>query len=101
MPTIRDDAYWLEAGLHRKAGDFLRAERLLYRIVSEYPKDVLADDAEFMMAEISERDIKDTDLAMQRYRDFLTKHPGSVYSAEARKRFRMLRGDFSITPESN
>lgn len=101
VPTIRDDVFWLEAGLHRKAGDFLRAERLLQRIVSEYPKDVLADDAEFMLAEISERDIKDADQAMQRYRDFLTKHPGSVYAAEARKRFRTLRGDFLTAPESN
>ena len=27
--------------------------------------------------------------------DFLTKYPGSVYAAEARKRFRTLRGDFN------
>ena len=34
------------------------------------------------------------DKAMEIYREFLTKFPGSVYAAEARKRFRTLRGDF-------
>jgi outer membrane protein assembly factor BamD (BamD/ComL family) len=32
---------------------------------------------------------------MEIYRDFLNKYPGSVYAAEARKRFRNLRGDFA------
>ncbi|CAN5374953.1 hypothetical protein BH10BAC4_BH10BAC4_09840 [soil metagenome] len=31
---------------------------------------------------------------MEIYRTFLDKYPGSVYAAEARKRFRTLRGDF-------
>jgi len=36
---------------------------------------------------------------MEIYRDFLTKHAGSVYAAEARKRYRLMRGDFTAQPQ--
>ena len=58
-------------------------------------KTYLADDAYFLQGEIYERQLGDKDKAMEIYRNFLTKYPGSVYAAEARKRFRQLRGDFS------
>jgi outer membrane protein assembly factor BamD (BamD/ComL family) len=48
-----------------------------------------------MQADIYEHQLKNPTKAMELYRDFLTKYPGSVYVAEARKRFRFLRGDFS------
>jgi len=37
---------------------------------------------------------------MEIYRDFLNKYPGSVYAAEARKRYRTLRGDFTEVDSS-
>jgi outer membrane protein assembly factor BamD (BamD/ComL family) len=54
----------------------------------------LADDAFFLQGDIYDRQIKDKDKAMEIYREFLNKFPGSVFAAEARKRFRTLRGDF-------
>ena len=93
--TILDDVYWLEAKLRQQQGDFERALALLAKIQTEYPDDILADDAMFMEAEIYERQLKNNDKAMELYREFLTKFPGSVYAAEARKRFRTLRGDFA------
>lgn len=93
--TILDDVYWLEADLRKKRGEFDEAISLLAKIQSDYPDDVLADDAHFMTAEIYERQMKDLQKAMELYREFLSKFPGSVYAAEARKRFRVLRGDFS------
>ena len=76
------------------SGEFDQAIALLDQILIGYPDDVLADDAFFMQGEIYERQIGDHDKAMDIYRAFLTKFPGSVYAAEARKRFRTLRGDF-------
>ena len=94
---IKDDVYWLEASLRMKKGEFEKAFSLCEKIVSEFGEDILADDAYFMEAEIQERYLKNKDKAMELYREFLTKYPGSVYVAEARKRFRLLRGDFSET----
>ena len=97
--TILDDVYWLEANLRMKRGEFEASMKLLQRILSEYPDDVLADDAYFLQAEIYERQLKDKQKAMELYREFLNKYPGSVYAAEARKRFRTLRGDFGNESE--
>jgi TolA-binding protein len=95
---IKDDVYWLEASLRLKKGEFEKAFALCEKIVSEFGEDILADDAYFMEGEIQERYLKNKDKAMEIYREFLTKYPGSVYVAEARKRYRVLRGDFSELP---
>ena len=44
-------------------------------------------------AKISELQLKDTEKAMALYELILTDHTGSLFVIEARKRFRMLRGD--------
>lgn len=92
--TILDDAYWLEANLRMQRGEFEKSLGLLQKILDEYPDDILADDAFFLQGEIYERQLSNKDKAMEVYREFLNKYPGSVFAAEARKRFRTLRGDF-------
>jgi len=91
---IKDDLYWLQANLKMKQGKFDEAIVALEKILTEYPDDILADDAYYLKAEIYETQLKNKDKAMELYREFLNKFPGSVYAAEARKRFRSLRGDF-------
>jgi tetratricopeptide (TPR) repeat protein len=93
--TILDDVYWLEANILMKKGEFETSLGLLQKILTDYPEDILADDAFFLQGEIYERQLANKDKAMEIYREFLNKFPGSVYTAEARKRFRILRGDFS------
>jgi hypothetical protein len=92
--SIMDDVYWLEANIRMKRGEFTESIMLLQKIVTDYPDDVLADDAFFLQGDIYDRQVKDKDKAMEIYREFLNKFPGSVFAAEARKRFRTLRGDF-------
>jgi tetratricopeptide (TPR) repeat protein len=95
--TILDDVYWLEANIRLQRGEFTKSISLLQQIMDEYPDDILVDDAYFLQGEIYERQLGNKDKAMEMYREFLNKFPGSVYAAEARKRFRLLRGDFSST----
>lgn len=92
--AIQDDVYWLEANLRMKRGQFDAANALLTKIVSEFGDDILADDAYFTQADIYENFLHNKEKAMEIYRDFLDKFPGSVFAAEARKRYRTLRGDF-------
>lgn len=92
--SILDDVYWLEANLRLQQGEFENAIALLKKIQIDHSDDILADDAMFLEAEIYERQINDRNKAMELYREFLNKFPGSVFAAEARKRFRTLRGDF-------
>lgn len=92
--SIQDDVYWLEANLRIKRGEFDLALTELEKIVKDYGTDILADDAYFTQGDIYENDLHNKDKAMEIYRDFLDKFPGSVFAAEARKRYRFLRGDF-------
>ncbi|MEJ1236826.1 tetratricopeptide repeat protein [Chryseolinea sp. T2] len=96
--TILDDVYWLEANIRMQRGEFDKSLSLLQKIITEYGEDILADDAYFLQGEIYERQLHNREKAMEIYREFLTKYAGSVYAAEARKRYRQLRGDFNPTP---
>lgn len=98
LTSIQDDVYWLEANLRMKRGEFEQSIMLLEKIVTEFGDDILSDDAYFLEGEIYERHLKNKDKAMEIYREFLNKYPGSVYAAEARKRYRVLRGDFAEEP---
>lgn len=92
---LLDDIYWMKAKLLLKQGKFDESLLQLQKILDQFGTGVLADDAYFMQADIYENQLKNPTKAMELYREFLTKYPGSVYIAEARKRFRVLRGDFS------
>jgi tetratricopeptide (TPR) repeat protein len=96
--SLTDDVYWLRANLKMKEGKFEEAILFLQKILTEYGEDVLADDALFIEGDIYEFQLRDKDKAMEIYRSILDKFPGSVYAAEARKRYRQLRGDFADMP---
>jgi len=99
LASIQDDIYWLEANLRLKRGEFDQSVVLLEKIVTEFGDDILSDDAYFLEGQIYERHLKNKDKAMEIYREFLNKYPGSVFAAEARKRYRVLRGDFAGEPK--
>ena len=90
---ISDEIYWLQAKIFMELGKFDDAIILLDKIVNEYAYDILSDDAYFLMGKIYEEQLSDNARAMEIYQDFLVRYPGSLFSAEARKRFRRLRGD--------
>ena len=91
--SLTDEIYWSQSRIHVTLGNFEKALELLDKIVSNYSYDILSDDAYFLMAKIYEEQLKNEAKAMEIYQDFLTRYPGSLFVAEARKRFRRLRGD--------
>jgi tetratricopeptide (TPR) repeat protein len=91
---ILDEFLWLKAKMNKEQGEYEQAVELLNRIVFDMPYDILSDDALFEMALIYEELIEDKEKAQQYYQHLLTDYPGSIFVAEARKRFRNLRGDF-------
>ena len=91
--SLGDDVHYLKGQLQRRMGDFAGATATLERITNNPKYDVLSDDALFLLARIQEEDLKDKDKAQSLYNLVITKYPGSIYVAEARKRFRKLRGD--------
>lgn len=91
--TILDEVLWLRANTYMKQGKNTEALEDLKKINITYPNDILGDDAQFMQGKIYEERLKDKQAAMDAYQKVLTQYPGSIHGAEARKRFRTLRGD--------
>ena len=91
--SLSDEIYFQKANIYERIGEFDKAVENLSKIVSNPQYDILSDDALFRMAYIYEENLKDKEKAQQLYNDLLVKHQGSIYMAEARKRFRKLRGD--------
>ncbi len=92
--SITDDAIMKKAEIKMKMGDFASAEGLYKEVIDNYPDDILADDALYDLANLYKDHIKDNAKAMEAYQKLMTDYPGSLYVVEARKQFRILRGDF-------
>jgi tetratricopeptide (TPR) repeat protein len=91
--TLGDDIYYKKAQIYVTLGKYADAEAMYKNIVEFYPDDLYGDDAQFKLAELYEKNLHDKEKAKQAYQDVLLKYPGSIFTTEARKRFRELRGD--------
>ncbi|MBC3790255.1 tetratricopeptide repeat protein [Spirosoma utsteinense] len=91
--SMADEILWLRANTFLKQGKNAEALEDLKTIVTKYSKDILGDDAQYTLGKIYEERLKDKQAAMEAYQKVLTNYPGSIYTADARKRFRALRGD--------
>jgi TolA-binding protein len=95
--SITDEVYWQLAMIATRMGHFETAIDYLEKITVEYGYDILADDAAFKIALITEEQLHDSTKALTLYEQFMLKYPGSMYTADARNRFRKLRGDYNQT----
>jgi len=91
---IFDEVLMKKAEIKIKQRDFEKAAEFLTTIVDDYSYDITADNALFMLAELYENQFNDKDKAMQLYQKLMQDYPASLFTVEARKRYRSLRGDF-------
>jgi len=91
--SLTDEVLWQESKIYIILGNTDSAIARLEKIITDYGNDILADDAHFTLAKLYEEKVNDKTKAMEMYKEQLIKFPGSIYNAEARKRFRLLRGD--------
>lgn len=90
---ITDDVWYKKATIFIKQNKLPDAIKNLDDIVANYSDDVLADDAIFQLAQLYELRLNNKDKAKEMYQLIIEKHPSSLYIADARKKFRELRGD--------
>ena len=92
---IFDEVWLKKAEIVMKRNDFEKAAEYLSVILDDYPYDITADNALFLLAGIQETHFNDKVKAMDLYEKLLTDYPSSLFTVEARKHFRKLRGDFN------
>lgn len=69
------------------------ADNLYTRVFTVYAYSYQADDALMKSALLNEVNLQNSQLASERYQLLIDKYPSSVFVAEARRKYRMLRGD--------
>ena len=91
--SLLDDIYYLEAQLYEKQRAYDKAAPLYQKIVEAFPEDIRADNALYALAQLYETRLNDPEKAKTLYEKIFTDYSGSVFAVDARKRFRILRGD--------
>jgi hypothetical protein len=92
---LDDEVLFSKAGIYIREKDFVSADSVLDKIVRDYKDDILADNALFKRAELQAGVLNNKAKAMALYEQLMLDYPGSLFTTEARKRFRQLRGDFN------
>lgn len=88
-----DEVLYKKAEINMEMANFTEADTLYAQVYGFYPDDILGDDAMFKRAELNENQLKNPARAMELYSELMLKYPGSIFTIEARKRYRYLRGD--------
>jgi tetratricopeptide (TPR) repeat protein len=91
--SLDDEVLYSKAGIYIRRKDYKKADSLLNEIVTNYKQDILADNALFARADMQANALNNPSLAMELYQQLLLDYPGSLFTTEARKRYRLLRGD--------
>lgn len=91
--SLKDDILYLQAQIAEKRRQYPEAARFYQAIVEKYPEDIRADNALFALAGLYENRLNDAEKAKELYEKVFIDYSGSVFAVEARKRYRILRGD--------
>lgn len=91
--SIIDQALYQQAKLYEKKKLFNKAEANYLLIIKDYREDILMDDALYYLAELYNTFLANPEDAKANYERIIFEHEDSIYFIDARKKFRMLRGD--------
>ncbi|TDQ06595.1 tetratricopeptide repeat protein [Pedobacter metabolipauper] len=91
--SLTDDILMAKSRIFTKNSDIGNAVKMLQELIDKHATSIWADDALFTLAELYEKTLKDNEQAKVLYQKLINDYSGSMYTTEARKRFRKLRGD--------
>jgi tetratricopeptide (TPR) repeat protein len=98
---LLDDILYKRAEISEAMRQYDSAYSQFNQVFNRYSKDILADQALFKAAQLLDLKLNNPEKAMEAYALLIKQYPGSVFSNEARKRYRLLRGDQNLKPEEN
>jgi predicted Zn-dependent protease len=97
--SLNDEMLFRKSKAMQQQGNWTEAVKFLEALLKAHGDDILADDALFQLGDIHENHLNDKEKASEYYKTILFDFKGSLYGVEARKRFRILRGDKALTEE--
>jgi tetratricopeptide (TPR) repeat protein len=91
--TIIDQALYKQAQLFESKKQYQKAADNYLQIIKDYKEEILADDALFYLAQLYNEHLAQPEKAKELYEEIIFNYQDSIYFIEARKNYRMLRGD--------
>ncbi len=91
--SLEDDILFQKAELYTKLRDYTAAVDLYTTVYTQYNEEIRADNALFNLAMLYDNQLDDSEKAMELYEKLFVDFSNSTFAIEARKRFRVLRGD--------
>ncbi len=90
---IMDDVWYKRYEMYRQQQKWQQADSALTQLITLYPYGLLSDKALFLLAELNETVLHNTERAKELYKQLFFNYKDSLFAEEARKRYRKLRGD--------
>jgi tetratricopeptide (TPR) repeat protein len=91
--SLADDVLMAKAKIFIKTSDVPKAEIMLKEIIANHHDSIWTDDALFILGDLYEKKLNNPEEAKKLFQQLMNDYPGSMFNAEARKRFRNIRGD--------
>lgn len=91
--SIQDVTLLRIGKIYEERGEYDLALQNYQQIIDNYKEGIYVDEALFFSAEIYNKKLNDPEKAKPLYEKVLFEHEDSIYFVEARKQFRLLRGD--------
>ncbi len=90
---LKDDILYTQADIFKDTKNYDQAVKAYEEIIAEYPEEIRADNSIYKLAEMYETVIPDVEKAKTLYEKLFIDYSNSTLAVEARKRYRVLRGD--------
>ncbi len=91
--SIIPQVLYKQAQLFENKKEYLKAEANYTNILINYKDGILVDDACFSLANLYVTYLSEPEKAKALYEDIILNHTDSIYLIDARKKYRILRGD--------
>ena len=91
--SIKDVSHLRLGKIYESQGQYDLALQNYQQIIDNYKEGIYVDEALFFSAEIYNKKLNDPEKAKALYEKVIFEHQDSIYFVEARKQFRLLRGD--------
>jgi tetratricopeptide (TPR) repeat protein len=97
--ALADEILFRKGKAMEMQGEWKKALGYYEDLIQFHGKDILADDVLFRLGDIQENILNDKEKALEFYRRLAIDYKGSLFSSEARKRVRILRGDKNVSDD--
>ncbi|MBP7822010.1 MAG: tetratricopeptide repeat protein [Saprospiraceae bacterium] len=91
--SLDDDILYLKAQVYRKQKNYDKAIEMYQNIIDNFKEEIRCDNAIFELAQMYDFQLNQPEKAQSLYEKLFTDYSNSFFSVEARKRYRILRGD--------